>query len=85
MRGRRTIDLAGAALSRRGFLRAGGAVGLGLGLSGLPLRVVQAGTRSHGLSIFGDLKYPADFPHFSYVNPDAPGGGRFNISVRGGV
>ena len=30
----------------------------------------------HGLSIFGDLKYPADFTHFDYVNPDAPKGGR---------
>lgn len=30
---------------------------------------------SHGLSAFGDLKYPADFEHFDYVNPDAPKGG----------
>lgn len=30
---------------------------------------------SHGLSAFGDLKYPADFTHFDYVNPDAPKGG----------
>jgi microcin C transport system substrate-binding protein len=30
----------------------------------------------HGLSTFGDLKYPKDFPHFDYVNPDAPKGGR---------
>lgn len=30
----------------------------------------------HGLSVFGDLKYPADFKHFEYVNPDAPKGGR---------
>lgn len=30
----------------------------------------------HGLSIFGDLKYPADFTHFDYVNPDAPKGGK---------
>ncbi len=30
----------------------------------------------HGLSAFGDLKYPADFQHFAYVNPDAPKGGR---------
>jgi microcin C transport system substrate-binding protein len=32
----------------------------------------------HGMSAFGDLKYPADFPHFSYVNPDAPKGGVFS-------
>jgi len=30
----------------------------------------------HGLSAFGDLKYPADFAHFGWVNPDAPKGGR---------
>lgn len=33
---------------------------------------------THGLSAFGDLKYPADFKHFDYVNPDAPKGGRFS-------
>lgn len=30
---------------------------------------------THGISSFGDLKYPADFQHFDYVNPDAPKGG----------
>ncbi|WP_430397670.1 extracellular solute-binding protein [Ferrovibrio sp.] len=29
----------------------------------------------HGLSAFGDLKYPANFSHFDYVNPQAPKGG----------
>jgi microcin C transport system substrate-binding protein len=29
----------------------------------------------HGLSLFGSLKYPADFERFDYVNPDAPKGG----------
>ncbi len=32
-------------------------------------------TVSHGISAFGELKYPADFPHFDYVNPQAPQGG----------
>ncbi len=31
------------------------------------------------MSAFGDLKYPADFPHFDYVNPDAPKGGVFSL------
>jgi microcin C transport system substrate-binding protein len=35
-----------------------------------------ASERRHGLSSFGDLKYPADFKHFDYVNPQAPKGGR---------
>jgi microcin C transport system substrate-binding protein len=29
----------------------------------------------HGVSLFGDLKYPAGFKHFDYVNPKAPKGG----------
>jgi microcin C transport system substrate-binding protein len=33
---------------------------------------------SHGLSAFGDLGYPPDFTHFSYVNPSAPKGGVFS-------
>ena len=35
-------------------------------------------TISHGVSKFGELKYPADFPYFDYVNPDAPKGGEFS-------
>ena len=36
----------------------------------------HAAEKRQGLSAFGDLKYPADFKHFDYVNPDAPKGGR---------
>src|SRR5262249_39366416 len=32
----------------------------------------------HGMSAFGDLQYPPDFPHFKYVNPKAPKGGVFS-------
>jgi len=39
----------------------------------------------HGLSIFGELKYPADFQHFDYVNPDAPKGGRMITLGTGGA
>ena len=36
----------------------------------------QEGKPSHGLTLFGDpLKYPPDFTHFDYVNPDATKGG----------
>jgi microcin C transport system substrate-binding protein len=35
-------------------------------------------TETHGLSAFGDLKYPADFAHFDYVDPHAPKGGKFS-------
>lgn len=36
-------------------------------------------TGLHGLSIFGDLKYPPGFTHFDYVDVDAPKGGRMNF------
>ena len=29
----------------------------------------------HGISFFHELKYPANFSHFDYINPDAPKGG----------
>jgi microcin C transport system substrate-binding protein len=35
----------------------------------------EASGRVHGLSVFGDLKYPAGFKQFDYVVPDAPKGG----------
>src|SRR5881296_3585363 len=38
----------------------------------------QAEVERHGMSGFGDLKYPADFKHFAYVNPNAPKGGLFS-------
>ena len=39
----------------------------------------------HGLSAFGDLKHPADFPHFPWVNPDAPRGGRLAMIGTGAL
>src|SRR4051812_12087651 len=39
----------------------------------------------HGLSAFGELKYPADFKNFEYVNPDAPKGGKFSSTGTGGT
>ena len=35
----------------------------------------------HGLSAFGELKYPPDFANFDYASVDAPSGGQFNMSV----
>ena len=42
-------------------------------------------TERHGVSAFGDLRYPPDFAHFSYVNVDAPKGGTYSeiVSQRG--
>ena len=35
----------------------------------------------HGLSVFGDLKYPKDFTHFDFVDPEAPKGGTFSFQA----
>ncbi|TMJ43220.1 MAG: ABC transporter substrate-binding protein, partial [Alphaproteobacteria bacterium] len=36
------------------------------------------GPERHGMSSFGDLKYPASFKHLDYINPGAPKGGTFS-------
>jgi len=43
----------------------------------------EPGKVGHGLSLFGDLKYPPDFKHFEYVNPDAPKGGAVRLATLG--
>ncbi len=40
-------------------------------------------TLAHGVSAFGDLKYPADFTHFGYVEPEAPVGLGFSTGIGG--
>ena len=34
---------------------------------------------AHAYAQFGDIKYPAGFSHFDYVNPDAPKGGEIRM------
>jgi microcin C transport system substrate-binding protein len=89
-------------LNRRHLLQGGAvaaiapALGSASGFSIIASANAQAGGPAwrHGLSLFGDLKYPADFKRFDYVNPDAPKGGaarqislgtfdNFNIAVSG--
>ena len=38
----------------------------------------------HGTSLMGEVKYPENFAHFDYVNPDAPVGGIARQAVQGG-
>lgn len=40
-------------------------------------------TVSHAYNEYGDIKYPADFAHLDYVNPDAPLGGEISVSSSG--
>ena len=91
------------AITRRRLLQSGTLAAVApalLATTGLPLSEAVAQTASgepawrHALSLFGDIKYPADFKRFDYVNPDAPKGGvarmisigtfdNFNIAVMG--
>lgn len=53
------------------------ALGTVLALAALPVRAEVI--TSHGISTFGELKYPATFAHLDYVNPDAPKGGEISV------
>src|SRR6266480_166969 len=43
-----------------------------------PPALASEGPERHGMSAFGDLKYPANFRHFDYTNVNAPKGGAFS-------
>src|ERR1700690_1166842 len=62
-------------------------ISLGIGAVGAswvrPAAAVGEATEAHGMSAFGDLKYPADFHHFDYVNVSAPKGGLFSTIPSG--
>ena len=64
-------------VSRRGAL-ALGAGALATAVAGTARAQGQKEPERHGMSAFGDLKYPPDFTHFDYVNPNAPKGGVFS-------
>jgi microcin C transport system substrate-binding protein len=73
------------AITRRHLLQSGAlaavapALAAATGLPGAsPARAEAAAGEPvwrHALSLFGSVKYPADFARFDYVNPDAPKGG----------
>ncbi len=82
----KTFKIAGPMFDRRGALRlmGGSALSIGAGLGGgMAWANEDEIIRAHGYSFFGDLQYPADYPHFDYVNPNAPKGGTITISSRG--
>ncbi|ACL55555.1 extracellular solute-binding protein [Methylobacterium nodulans] len=51
-------------------------------LTALPATAAEAPWR-HGLSLLGTPKYPADFTHFAYANPEAPKGGLLRLGFQG--
>ena len=66
---------------------AGAVLGLCLALPGLVgAAAEEAGEEriiAHGYSFYGDLSYPPDFTHYSYVNPEAPRGGMIALWAPG--
>ena len=76
-------------LTRRSILRTGtlAAVSPLFGQAPLPATPAHAQISEpqwrHGLSLFGDLKYPPGFRHFDYVNPQAPKGGAVRLVALG--
>lgn len=65
----------------RGFLKCSLLVSAALGL--LAEAVVAEVRTVHALAMHGEPKYPADFTHFEYLNPDAPKGGEIRVAARG--
>jgi len=92
------------AITRRHLLQSGAfaavapALGAATGFAAVTPALAETTTGQpvwrHGLSLFGDVKYPEGFKRFDYVNPDAPKGGvvrqisigtfdNFNLAVAG--
>lgn len=51
--------------------------------SASPVPAQQEAQWRHALSLMGDVKYPADFKRFDYVNPNAPKGGLLRLGENG--
>ena len=66
----------GRNVTRRETLALGAAAALA-GVLSKSAEAIEGGER-HGLSAFGDLKYPPDFKHLDYVDVNAPKGGLFS-------
>jgi microcin C transport system substrate-binding protein len=90
------------AITRRRLLASGAYAAMAPALGAAGLSAIDAAHAQpagemvwrHGLSLFGEVKYPGDFKRFDYVNPEAPKGGvarqiaigtfdNFNIAVSG--
>jgi microcin C transport system substrate-binding protein len=79
-------------LSRRSILRGSVALATPAALDALSLPLTRLAVAEpsagdlpwrHGLSLFGEVKYPAGFKHFDYVNPQAPKAGTVRLNTIG--
>ena len=70
-------------LTRRAALKAGAGGALAILVCRPFAALADNSVDTHGLSSFGDLALPPDFPHFAYVNPEAPTGGLLSLQITG--
>jgi microcin C transport system substrate-binding protein len=76
-------------LTRRSILRTGTFAAVSSLCGQVPRAATPARAQNsepqwrHGLSLFGDLKYPPGFSYFDYVNPKAPKGGGIRFVALG--
>ena len=76
-------------LTRRSILRTGTFAAVSSLCGQVPRAATPARAQNsepqwrHGLSLFGDLKYPPGFSYFDYVNPQAPKGGGIRFVALG--
>jgi peptide/nickel transport system substrate-binding protein len=68
---------------RNKITRALAALLLFAGPSSSFVQTAAAATPKHGISMHDEPEYAAGFPHFNYVNPDAPKGGTLHLGVLG--
>ena len=76
-------------LTRRSVLRTGALAAMSPWSGAVLWSTTPAGAQGSGvqwghcLPLFGELKYPAGFKHFDYVNPQAPKGGTVRLIALG--
>jgi microcin C transport system substrate-binding protein len=66
-------------ISRRRILQLSAA----LPLLRVKMALAEGATAAHAVSLFDDIKYPAGFKAFDYVNPAAPKGGKVRLGALG--
>ena len=69
-------------ITRRALLKLAG-LAPAAKLVGVQMAKAEDRAFRHALTLFTDVKYPADFKHFDYVNPQAPKGGRVRFGLVG--
>jgi len=77
------LEIISSACSRPAVLTAPTMVAVAIGLAAVGLPAPAGAAPRHAIAMHGEPALPPDFPHFRYVNPAAPRGGRMVQSVLG--